>query len=304
MLKKIKTSLLEIAYQERGGEDAPPIILMHGFPDDANTWDKVAPRLASEGFRTLAPYVRGYGNTRFLANATQRSGQHAALTQDMIEFADALNLDRFIFVGHDWGAAIAYMLAILYPARVQALVVLSGGYGMGLPGYVKQPVAIAQARAYWYQWYFNHDKGREALEANRRELCRELWKAWAPSWRFSKSAFEKTAESWSNPDFVDVVIHSYRYRWQNAAGDPRYDEIEAKLAKWPKISVPAAVIHGDEDGATLPTASEGKDLYFTAEYQRRVLHGVGHFIQREQPDAVIDTVLKIARKVTSVGGKR
>lgn len=296
MLKRIQTPLLEIAYDERGDASAPPIILMHGFPDDARTWDAVAPALAKAGYRTFAPYVRGCGGTRFLDRATMRSGQYAAFAQDIIDFADALGIACFMFVGHDWGAATAYMLAMLYPKRLHAMVVLSGGYGMGTPGYAQKPLSIPQARAYWYQWHFNHWKGREALETDRVNFCRELWKGWAPSWRFSKSTLEKTAQSWNNPDFVDVVIHSYRYRWENADPDPRYAEIEAQLAKMPKITTPTTVIHGSEDGATLPKASEGKEQNFKGEYQRRVLRGVGHFIQREQPQAVIDAVLKLARK--------
>lgn len=296
MLKRIQTPLLEIAYHERGDATAPTIVLMHGFPDDAHTWDAVAPALANGGYRTLAPFVRGCGETRFLDDATMRSGQYAAFAQDIIDFADALGIERFFFVGHDWGAATAYMLAMLHPKRLQAMVVLSGGYGMGVPGYAKNPLSIPQARAYWYQWYFNHWKGREALENDRANFCRELWKGWAPSWRFSKSALEKTAQSWNNPDFVDVVVHSYRYRWENAEPDPRYAAIETRLAKMPRVSTPTSVLHGSEDGATLAAASEGKKQNFTGEYQRRVLRGVGHFIQREQPQAVIDAVLKLARK--------
>lgn len=294
-MKRIKTSLLEVAYEERGEEQAPAVILLHGFPDDARTWDKVTDALVAAGFRTLAPYVRGYGETRFLDAGTPRSGQYIALTQDLIEFADALGIARFILVGHDWGARAAYLAAMLYPQRVQALIALAAGYGTGTPSHdAKQAVSLAQARAYWYQWYFNLEKGRDALTSDREAMCREMWKIWSPRWRFSKTTFDKTAASFANPDFVDVVIHSYRYRWANADGDPRYEELVTHLAKAPKIKVPTTVIVGAEDGATLVTASEGKERYFTGDYQRRVLRGVGHFIQREQPQSVVDAVLKLA----------
>ncbi|MGI9046840.1 MAG: alpha/beta fold hydrolase [Burkholderiales bacterium] len=301
MLKRINTSLLEIAYEERGDANADPVILVHGFPDDAQTWEKVTNGLVAAGYRTFTPYVRGYGATRFLDGNTQRSGQYIALTQDLIEFADALDIDQFILVSHAWGARAAYPAAALYPKRVRALVALAASYGTGAPSHdAKQPVSLAQARAYWYQWYFNLDKGREALASDRRALCRELWKLWSPSWRFSKAAFDKTAVSFDNSDFVDVVIHSYRYRWANAEGDPRYEELVAQLAKAPKIKVPTTVIVGAEDGATLTQASEGKERYFSGSYQRRVLRGVGHFIQREQPKAVVEAILKLARTAKPV----
>lgn len=295
-IQHVQTPHLKIAYHARGAKDAEPAVLVHGFPDDAKTWDKVSDGLAAAGFRTYAPYVRGYGETRFLDPATPRSGQYLALTQDLIEFADALGLDRFVLIGHDWGARAAYPAAVLYPERIRALVALAAGYGTGSPSHdAGQPVSIAQARAYWYQWYFNLEKGREALATDRNALCRELWKLWSPSWRFSKTAFDKTAASFDNPDFVDVAVHSYRYRWGNAEADAQYAELVARMAKAPKIRIPTAVIVGAEDGATLPAASEGKEQYFSGEYQRRVLRGVGHFIQREQPQAVIDAVLKLTR---------
>lgn len=289
MLKQIQTSLLEIAYEERGEENAVSIIFAHGFPDDVRTWDKVVEPLVAEGFRTLAPYTRGYGKTSFLDDA-MRSGEYVALAQDIIEFADALGLDKFIFVGHDWGAAAGYLTAILYPERVQSLVALAAGYGMGLPGYAHKPVPLDQIRAYWYQWHFNLEKGRITLASERRKFCRELWKIWSPSWNFDSTTFDETAKSFDNPDFVDVVIHSYRRRWDNASSDSRYKELEAKLVGEPKISVPTITIVGAEDGATLAESSEGKEQFFTGGYERRVLNGIGHFIQREKPEAVIEAV--------------
>jgi pimeloyl-ACP methyl ester carboxylesterase len=296
MTKKIKTSLLGIAYEERGEKQSPSVILLHGFPDDARTWDKIADALARAGFHTLAPYLRGYGATRFLDKETLRSGQVTALAQDLIEFADALGIDRFILVGHDWGAQTGYAVASLYPERVRALVTLAVGYLTGAPSVdANQPLSIEQTRAYWYQWYFNMEKGREALESDRNDFCRALWKIWSPSWRHQKATFDKTAQSFANPDFVEIVIHSYRYRWGNASGDPRYDELVSRLAKSSKISAPTILLVGAEDGAALPQTSEGKEKHFAGEYKRQVLRGVGHFIQRENPEAVIKAVQKIAQ---------
>lgn len=293
MTKKIETSLLEMAYEEKGDANGSPVILMHGFPDDAQTWNAVTEPLAAENFRTLAPYTRGYGATRFLDDGTIRSGESVAYAQDIIEFADALGLDKFTFVGHDWGAAAAYLLAILYPERLNNVVVMSAGYGIGLPGNADQPMSVEQIRAYWYQWHFNTEKGPETLATKRDELCRKLWEVWSPSWNCTNEEFQKTAESWNNPDFQSIVIHSYRFRYENAAGDARYKEIEQKLVGEPKITVPTVVLHGAEDGATLVENSAGKEQHFTDYYERIALDGIGHFIQREQPEAVIDAVRKL-----------
>lgn len=293
MLKKIKTSLLEMAYEEKGDADGKPIVLMHGFPDDARTWNAVTEQLAAENFRTFAPYTRGYGATRFLDEDTMRSGESVAYAQDIIEFADALGLNKFTFVGHDWGAAAAYLLAILYPERLNNVVVMSAGYGIGLPGNADKPMSVEQIRAYWYQWHFNTEKGPETLATQRNALCRKLWEVWSPGWNFTESEFEQTAQSWNNPDFQSIVIHSYRFRYENEKGDPRYKELERKLVGEPKITVPTVVLHGAEDGATLVENSANKEKHFTDFYERKVLDGIGHFIQRENPQAVVDAVRKL-----------
>ncbi len=287
--KKLETSRLEIAYEEHGNPSSPPVVLVHGFPDDARTWDRVAEPLAEAGYRIIAPYVRGYGETRFLDDSTPRSGQLAALGADLIEFTDAMGLDRFALVGHDWGARAAYILASLYPERVSSLVALAVGYGTNSPD---QRLSPAQTRNYWYQWYFNLEKGRAELESNRRAFCEHLWRVWSPNWEFTDEEFEKTASSFDNPDFAEIAIHSYRHRWANAEGDPEYDELEKRLADPPKIHVPTTLLMGGADGATLPETSEGKEGFFTKGYERRVLPGVGHFIQRESPDAVVEAILK------------
>lgn len=291
--KSVQTSYLEIAYEERGDPHAPPIILVHGFPDDVRTWDGVVDALVNAGYRTLAPYLRGFGMTRFLDKNMQRSGQLAALGHDIIEFVDSMNIDRFILVGHDWGARAGYVIASLIPERVSALVVLSVGYGTNNP---QQHISFAQAQAYWYQWYFHIERGRATLEQDRRGFCRYLWKIWSPTWRFDDKAFETTAQSFDNPDFVEIVIHSYRHRWGNAPGDPHYNDIEKHLANVSSIAVPTTMLHGADDGATLPESSAGKERHFTHTYTRHILPGVGHFVQREKPDAAINAILERARK--------
>lgn len=293
MTKKIETSLLETAYEEKGDANAAPVILMHGFPDDAQTWNAVTDELANDGYRTLAPYTRGYGATRFLDKVTMRSGETIAYAQDIIEFADALRLDKFTFVGHDWGASAAYVLAILYPDRLKNAVICSAGYGAGLPGYVDRPMSIKQIKAYWYQWHFNFKKGPETLATKRDEFCRELWETWSPGWNSSDEEFRRTAESWNNPDFQSIVIHSYRFRYENETGDPRYQELTRKLVGEPPVTIPTIVLHGTEDGATLADSSANKEKHFTDFYERRVLDGIGHFVQRENPRAVAAAVRKL-----------
>jgi len=288
MTKHVRTSCLEVAYEDRGSPQAEPVILVHGFPDDVRTWDAVVAPLVDAGYRTLTPFLRGFGPTRFLEKTAFRSGQLAALGQDLIEFADALGIERFMLVGHDWGARAAYIAAALWPERVRGLVTLSVGYGTSTP---KDMISYDQARAYWYQWYFGLERGRVALEQDRRGLCRWLWNTWSPDWHFDDATFETTARSFDNPDFVEVSIHSYRHRWGHAPGDHRYDEIEARMSGLPRIGVGTTVVHGANDGATFPETSAGKERHFTGPYDRQVIDGVGHFVQRERPGAVVEAVL-------------
>lgn len=289
--KTVNTPTLRIAYAERGVRDAATFLLLHGWPDDARTWDPVADRLAEEGYRVLCPYLRGFGPTRFRDASVMVSGQISALGQDVVDFAEALELRDFVLVGHDWGARAAYVAAVLIPERIRALVTLSVGYGTNTPD---QVVSFDQARQYWYHWYFALERGREALERDRRNFTRRLWRLWSPSWRFTDEEFEATAVSFDNPDWIDVTIHSYRHRWGYAQGDPRYDGLERRFATPEKVHVPALMLHGAEDGATLPETSAGKEAFFTGGYRREVLPGVGHFPQRECPQAVIEACLQAA----------
>ncbi|WP_119066948.1 alpha/beta fold hydrolase [Rubrobacter indicoceani] len=286
-LRKVRTETLEIAYLEDGPPDAETVVLVHGFPDDATTWNGVSERLVAAGYRTLAPYLRGYGQTRFLENRTVRSGQIAALGQDLMDFIEALDLRDIVLVGHDWGARAAYIAAALMSERVEKLVALAVGYGTNDPD---QRLPLLQTRNYWYQWFLNTGKGSRELKENRRDFCRYLWRLWSPGWSFTAGEFEATARSFENPDFVEIAVHSYRHRWGNAPSDPSYSALEEKLAGPPEISVPTIVLMGADDGATLPELSEGKELFFTGSYRREVLPEVGHFVQRERPDAVLKAV--------------
>jgi len=285
----IRTPTLEIGYEEHGPATGPPIILLHGFPDDVRAWDGVVGPLVAEGCRVLVPYLRGYGPTRFLDPGTPRMAQQAAIGQDLLDFMDALGLGPVGLAGYDWGGRAACIAAILAPPRVRALVTI-GGYNVQNTITAPPPAAAAQERAFWYQWYFNTERGRRGLEQNRRGICRLLWQEWSPGWRFDDATFERTAVAFDNPDFVAVVIHSYRHRHGNAPGDPRLDPIERRLAERPRIEVPSVILHGRDDGVDPPQGSERHLERFPAGTERRVVADAGHFLPREQPGAVVDAL--------------
>ena len=288
----VRTPTLEIGYEEWGDAAGAPVVLLHGFPDDTHAWNGVAPPLAAEGCRVLAPYLRGYGPTRFLDAAAPRMAQQAAIGQDLLDFLDALGIERAALAGYDWGGRAACIAAILAPARVRALVTI-GGYNVQNTLAPPRPAAAEDERAYWYQWYFNTERGRLGLEANRREICRLLWQDWSPGWRFDDATFERTAIAFDNPDFVPVVIHSYRHRHRNAPGDPRFDGVERRLAERPPITVPTVILHGRDDGVDRPQKSEAHLAQFPAGTERRVVPDAGHFLPREQPDAVVEALLAL-----------
>ena len=289
----IQTSVLTIAYEDSGPRQGFPIILSHGFPDDVRAFDEVAPPLVQAGYRVLAPYLRGYGPTRFRDPAARRTGEQAAIGQDLVDFADALKLERFAVTGYDWGGRASCIAAALYPDRVRAAVLI-GGYTIQDTLASPQPAAPEIERALWYQWYFNTERGRAGLAANRRSFCRLLWQLWSPTWQFSDETYNRTAASFDNPDFVDVVIHSYRHRNGNASGEVRFLPIERQLSERPKIQSPAIVLHGADDGVARPPAdSPAERAMFTKLVARRVVPGAGHFLSREKPDAVSSALLEL-----------
>ncbi|OUJ67768.1 alpha/beta fold hydrolase [Hymenobacter crusticola] len=285
----IETDVLHLAYERRGPANAPVVLLLHGFPDDVRTWDEVVEALLAAGYQTLAPSMRGCGGSTFLDPDTPRSGQAVAQAQDAIDLLDQLDIDRAVVVGHDWGARAGYLLAALWPMRVERLVALSGGYETGIqPG---DQLPVEQIHAYWYQWFFHSERGHEALHSNRQAFCKYIWHTWSPTWSFAEATFARTAVSWDNPDWVAVVLHAYCVRWGAAPPDPRYEALEKQLTPQPRIHVPTILLHGELDGASLVASSEGKDTYFTGPYERRVLPGVGHYVPREAPAAVVEAVL-------------
>ena len=291
-LSRARTSVLDIAYEHAGPADAYPVVLLHGFPYDPRAFDEVVQLVTSAGCRTIVPYLRGYGGTRFRSPDTMRSGEQAAIGHDLLELLDALQIDNAVLAGFDWGARAACIVAALWPERVRGLLTCCG-YQIQHIAASRKPADIASEHRWWYQYYFHTERGRAGLTTNRNELCRYLWTLWSPTWRFDEETFERTAASFENPDFVDVVIHSYRHRLGNAGGDPRYEAIEAKLAHQPTISVPAIVIHGVVDDVNPPDKSATHHKYFSARYERQLLDDVGHNPPQESPRAFADAVLKL-----------
>ena len=236
-VRSARTNILEIGYHESGAESGFPVILLHGFPDDAHAYDGVAPILAKAGYRALAVYLRGYGPTRFLDRSQPRMAEQAAIGQDVIDFADALDC-RDLRSRASTGAA-APRASPRRCIRIACAPRCSiGGYSIQNTITPPRPSAPEAARRLWYQWYFNTERGRAGLEQNRRALCELLWREWSPTWHFTPEMYAQTAASFDNPDFVDCVIHSYRHRNFNAPGEPRFVEIEKRLAERPPITVP------------------------------------------------------------------
>jgi pimeloyl-ACP methyl ester carboxylesterase len=294
MAKTIETPVLNIAYEESGPAQGFPVILLHGFPDDAHAYDEVAPALAKAGHRALVPYLRGYGPTRFRDASAPRMAEQAAIGQDVLDFADALHLDRFAVAGYDWGGRAAAIAAALHPERVRAVVLMSGYSIQNTVGPFRPGAPEAEARL-WYQWYFNTERGREGLAANRRPLCRFLWQTWSPSWHFTDETYNRTAPSFDNPDFVDVVTHSYRHRVGNAPGEARFKAVEEQLAKRPKIPVPATLLYGGDDvlGQRSSEVTPAERELFPKLAAKRVIAGAGHFLPRENPAAVSTALVEL-----------
>ena len=286
---RLRTDVLEIAYEEHGPADGAPIILLHGFPYDPRCFDEVAPSLAADGHRVLVPYLRGYGPTRFLSAKTPRSGEQAALGHDLCQFMDALKIERAALMGYDWGGRAACVVAALWPERVRSLVSCTG-YNIQNIAASAKPVSAAQEHRFWYQYYFHTARGRAGLTENRRDICRLLWKLWSPHWPFDEATFDRTAASFDNPDFVEVVIQSYRHRYGYAPGDPALAGIEAELAKTPKITVPTINLHGEADGVGPAAGSARHDRFFAGPYERRLIPRVGHNVPQEAPAETVAAI--------------
>lgn len=293
MPKHVNAGVLDIAYEEGGTRGARPVVLLHGFPYDAHAYEEVIPLLAAQGCHVIAPYLRGYGPTRFRSESALRSGQQAALGHDLLALMDALDLPRAVLAGYDWGGRAACIVAALWPERVEGLVSGSGYNIQNIP-WSMQPVAPELERLDWYQYYFHSERGRAGLTQHRRALCRLLWKDWSPHWAFDEATFERTAASFENPDFVEIVIHSYRHRFGLAPGDPALEETERRLAAQPVIAVPTVVLDGGSDGVD-PVGSEETDPRFTDRRERRVLPSIGHNLPQEAPAEFAAAVLSLVQ---------
>ncbi len=290
MLKQIKAGVLRIAYSDNGPSNGTPVVLLHGFPYDVHAYDAVSPLLVSKGCRVIVPYLRGYGPTRFLYPDTPRSGQQAVLAHDLLAFMDSLEISKGVLAGYDWGGRAACILAALRPDRVRALVSVGGYNIQDIPGSLKPQIPENEYR-YWYQYYFHSQRGRAGLSQNRRELCKLLWQLWSPTWKFTDEDFNRTALSFDNPDFVDVVIHSYRHRFGLVPGDPAVEETEQRLTGRPKISVPSITLDGHDDGVAPAGGSKDHHYFFTGKHEHQVIPGVGHNLPQEAPRAFAEAVL-------------
>lgn len=282
-IKRTRTSLLDVAYLEDGPADGPPVLLIHGWPDDALTWHRVTPALVSAGYRVILPWLRGAGTTRFLDAATPRSGQLVALGQDAVEFAASLGLARYAVVGHDWGARAAYIASKLDEDRISHCVALSVGYGTNSPS---QKLGYVQVQNYWYHWMMATDRGREIVRNDRHAFTRHIWDIWLPYWKPTDAEFNATASAFDNPDWADIVLHSYTVRWGNAAPYPQYAALEAQFDPAPTLKTPTLVLHGAQDPVNSPAMSAGKENFFTGRYHRELIEQCGHFPQREHPEIV------------------
>lgn len=292
-LKQIDAGLLNVGYAEAGPADGPPVILLHGWPYDIYSFVDVAPLLASAGHRVIIPYLRGYGSTRFLSDATIRNGQPSAIAIDIIALMDALRIDKATVAGFDWGARTANIVAALWPERVKAMVSVSG-YLIGSQQAGKMPLPPKAELQWWYQFYFATERGREGYDKHRRDFSRLIWQLASPQWRFDDATFERSAKAFDNPDHVAIVIHNYRWRLGLAEGEAKYDDYEARLAQAPVITVPTITMEGDANGAPHPEAAAYANKFSGRYSHRTIKGGIGHNLPQEAPKAFADAILDVA----------
>ena len=292
-LKQIDAGELSVGYAEAGPANGPAVLLLHGWPYDIHSYTDVAPLLAAKGYRVLIPYLRGYGTTRFLSGETLRNGQQAVLAVDAIAFMDALGIERAIVAGFDWGARAADILAAVSPERCTGLVSVSG-YLIGSQAVGRMPLPPQAELQWWYQFYFATERGKEGYRRYTRDFARLIWHTASPQWHFDDATFERSAASFDNPDHVEIVIHNYRWRLGLAQGDPKYDELEQRLAQAPDIGVPTITLEGDANGAPHPEAS-AYVAKFSGQYEHRVIEGgIGHNLPQEAPDAFVQAIFDVA----------
>jgi pimeloyl-ACP methyl ester carboxylesterase len=291
-LKQIEAGVLNVGYAEAGPADGPAVVLLHGWPYDIHSYVDVAPLLAARGYRVIVPFLRGYGTTHFLSSETPRNGQQSVVALDAIALMDALRIERAIVAGFDWGARTANIIATLWPERCQALVSVSG-YLIGSQAAGQVPLPPSAELQWWYQFYFATERGRAGYKRYRREFARLIWRIASPRWTFDDATFDRSAASFDHPDHVDIVIHNYRWRLGLAQGEPRYDEVETRLAAAPAISVPTITLEGDANGAPHPDASAYTHK-FSGRYEHRIITGgIGHNLPQEAPRAFAQAVLDV-----------
>jgi len=283
---------LKVSYLEAGDPSGPTVVLLHGFPYDVHAYAEVAPRLAAAGMRVITPWLRGFGATRFLEAMTPRSGQQAALAHDLLALLDALHIERAILAGYDWGGRAACIVAALWPKRVQGLVSVNG-YNIQDISRAGEPLSPEAELRLWYQYYFHGERGRAGLRQDRLAFCKLLWRLWSPSWSFDDATYERSAVALDNPDFVEVVIHSYRHRFGLVPGDRRFEPTEQRLAARPKITVPSITLDGADDGVMSIGGTAHHAAHFTGRHEHRVVASSGHNLPQEAPQAFAQAVLDI-----------
>ncbi|MEO0370634.1 MAG: alpha/beta hydrolase [Pseudomonadota bacterium] len=292
-LKHIHAGQLEIGYFEAGPQDGPVVMLMHGFPYDAHCYTDVMELLAQQGIRSIAPFLRGYGPTRFLSGSTMRSGEQAALGADLIALMDALQIEKATLAGFDWGGRAACIVAALWPERVTGLVSCGVGYNIQDIARANDPGPVEEEARFWYIYLFHTERGRAQLAHDPHGFCKVIWSMWSPNWGFDAAIYDRSAKSFENADFVDIVIHSYRHRYGGVPGDPEVAHIEEQLAQQPAIAVPTVILQGEDDTVDPPSEGDPFLSKFTSRYERRVLPGVGHNPPQEDPAAFADAVFAV-----------
>jgi pimeloyl-ACP methyl ester carboxylesterase len=288
-MKRIRTELLEIAYLDEGPQEGQPLLLLHGWPESPVGFKQISYRLHDRGFRTIAPFLRGFGATRFLSSEIPRVGAAVAFAQDALQLMDGLGIPRFAVIGHDWGARTGYALAALAPERLSSLCALSVAFQ---PRFEFRTPAYEQSRRFWYQFFMCSDKGAKRVTNDPVGFSRFQWETWSPAGWFSEEDFEAAARAWENPDYPAITLNSYRSRWlEDELFDPRYVEVQGQLSNSERIGVSTLMIQGESDFCDPPSESEGLERYFTAGYERIVVAGVGHFPHREASATVADAIL-------------
>jgi pimeloyl-ACP methyl ester carboxylesterase len=295
--RHVRTDLLDVAYHEAGPANGQPVLLLHGFPYDVHSYVDVASMLANQGYRVIVPHLRGHGATRFLDAATPRSGQQAALGADTVAFMDALKIDRAVLAGYDWGGRAACVVAALWPERCIGLVSVNSYLIQDIANAAK-PLPARVERGFWYQFYFLTERGRAGLTANRRDIVRIMWHDNSPGWQFDDATFERSAAAFDNPDYVDVVIHSYRHRLGAADGYPQYAELEKKLAALPVIKVPTVTLDGKADGVVPATDGTASAAKFTSSRRHLQVPNAGHNLPQEAPQVFADAVVEVLKAGT------